>query len=145
MEHAQAYEPIQAGRIYIEKLRPPPFGDRGTPAEYRAGLDRAISLGWLEMHDSGTFVKLTPNGADLFACAGSLPTLLRKAALIVCRDQSDSFITPPNLNAVTTYIAASLDQGGIIALAFDDPWRSVQAIISIDLIKAISDHVRRPL
>jgi hypothetical protein len=57
MEHAQAFEPIQDGRIYIEKLNGPfLYGDRGTPAEYRAGLDRAISLGWLEMHDSGTFV-----------------------------------------------------------------------------------------
>ena len=60
MEHAQAFEPIQDGRIYIEKLNGPfLFGDKGTPAEYTAGLERAISLGWLEMHDSGTFVKLT--------------------------------------------------------------------------------------
>ena len=41
--------------------------DKGTPAEYAAGLDRAISSGWLEIHDSGTFVKLTQSGADLFA------------------------------------------------------------------------------
>ena len=68
MEHAQAFEPIQDGRIYIEKLNGPfLFGDKGTPAEYTAGLKHAISLGWLEMHDSGTFVKLTQNGADLFA------------------------------------------------------------------------------
>jgi hypothetical protein len=32
-----------------------------------AGLDRATSLGWLELHDSETFVKLTQSGADLFA------------------------------------------------------------------------------
>jgi hypothetical protein len=68
MEHARAFEPIQDGRIYIEKLNGPfLFGDKGTPAEYTAGLKHAISLGWLEMHDSGTFVKLTQNGADLFA------------------------------------------------------------------------------
>jgi hypothetical protein len=68
MEHAQAFEPIQDGRIYIEKLNGPfLFGDKGTPAEYTAGLERAISLGWLEMHDSGTFVKLTQSGADRFA------------------------------------------------------------------------------
>ena len=68
MEHAQAFEPIQDGRIYIEKLNGPfLFGDQGTPAEYTAGLERAISLGWLEIHDSGTFVKLTQIGADLFA------------------------------------------------------------------------------
>ena len=34
-------------------------------AEYRAGLELAISRGWL--HESGTFVKLTQSGADLFA------------------------------------------------------------------------------
>ena len=60
LEHAQAFEPIQEGRIYIEKLNGPfLFGDKGTPAEYTAGLERAISLGWLEIHDSGTFVRLT--------------------------------------------------------------------------------------
>jgi len=39
----------------------------GTPAEYKAGLDRAIERGWLELHDSGTYVKFTQAGADLFA------------------------------------------------------------------------------
>jgi hypothetical protein len=35
MEHAQAFEPIQEGRIYIEKMNGPfLFGDKGTPAEY---------------------------------------------------------------------------------------------------------------
>jgi hypothetical protein len=68
LEHAHAFEPIQDGRIYIEKLNGPfLFGDKGTPAEYAAGLYRAISLGWLELHESGTFVKLTQSGADLFA------------------------------------------------------------------------------
>ena len=36
-------------------------------AEYSAGLKLAIERGWLEMHDSGTYVKFTPAGADLFA------------------------------------------------------------------------------
>jgi hypothetical protein len=68
LEHAHAFEPVQDGRIYIEKLNGPfLFGDNGTPAEYTAGLKRAISLGWLEIHDSGTFVKLTQSGADPFA------------------------------------------------------------------------------
>ena len=68
MQHAYAFEPIQEGRIYIEKLNGPfLFGDKATPEEYAAGLDRAISLDWLEIHDSGTFVKLTQSGANLFA------------------------------------------------------------------------------
>jgi hypothetical protein len=68
MEHAQAFEPIQDGRIYIEKINGPfLFGDQGTPAEYGAGLELAISRGWLDLHESGTFVKLTQSGADPFA------------------------------------------------------------------------------
>ena len=68
LEHAHAFEPVQDGRIYIEKLNGPfLFGDKGTPAEYRAGLELAISLGWLELHESGTFVRLTQSGADMFA------------------------------------------------------------------------------
>ena len=68
LEHAHAFEPIQDGRIYIEKINGPfLFGDKGTPAEYTAGLKHAIERGWLEIHDSGTFVKFTPAGADLFA------------------------------------------------------------------------------
>jgi hypothetical protein len=68
MEHARAFEPVQEGRIYIEKLNGPfLFGDKGTPAEYSAGLALAIERGWLTMHESGTFVKFTQAGVDLFA------------------------------------------------------------------------------
>jgi hypothetical protein len=68
LEHAQAFEPVQDGRIYIEKInRPLIDGDGATPAEYRAGLDLAIARGWLELHSSGTYVRFTQAGADLFA------------------------------------------------------------------------------
>jgi len=68
MAHAHAFEPIQDGRIYIEKLNGPfLFGDKGTPAEYSAGLKLAIARGWLELHESGTYVKFTAAGAELFA------------------------------------------------------------------------------
>ena len=43
------------------------FGDKGTSAEYAAGLARAIERGWLTMHESGTFVRFTSAGAELFA------------------------------------------------------------------------------
>src|SRR5213079_437979 len=60
LEHAHASEPIQEGRIYIEKINGPfLFNDKATPAEYTAGLEVAISRGWLKLHESGTFVKLT--------------------------------------------------------------------------------------
>ena len=68
VELANAFEPIQDGRIYIEKInRPFLFELKGTPAEYKAGLLRAIENGWLELHESGTFVRFTPAGAALFA------------------------------------------------------------------------------
>jgi hypothetical protein len=38
-----------------------------SPAEYGAGLELAIERGWLWMHESGTYVKLTEAGAALFA------------------------------------------------------------------------------
>ena len=68
LEHAHAFEPIQDGRVYVEKINGPfLFGDKGTPAEYSAGLELAIARGWLVMHESGTYVKFTPSGAELFA------------------------------------------------------------------------------
>lgn len=68
LELANAFEPIQDGRIYIEKINGPfLFELKGTPAQYKAGLELAIERGFLWRHESGTFVKFTPAGADLFA------------------------------------------------------------------------------
>ena len=68
MELANAVEPVQDGRIYIEKINWPfLFELKGTPAEYKAGLLRAIENGWLDLHESGTFVRFAPAGAALFA------------------------------------------------------------------------------
>jgi hypothetical protein len=48
LEIANAVEPIQ-GRIHIEKINEPfLFRDRGSPAEYGAGLKVAIERGWLK-------------------------------------------------------------------------------------------------
>jgi hypothetical protein len=38
---------------------------KGSPSEYKAGLDLAIERGWLVLHDFGTYVKFTQVGADL--------------------------------------------------------------------------------
>jgi hypothetical protein len=47
------------GRIYIELINGPfLFRDRGSPAEYGAGLKLLIERKLLLMHDSGTFVTL---------------------------------------------------------------------------------------
>jgi hypothetical protein len=54
IELANAFEPIQDGRIYIEKINGPfLFELKGTPAEYKAGFERAIANGWLVLHESG--------------------------------------------------------------------------------------------
>jgi len=68
VELANAVEPVQDGRIHIEKINGPMlFELKATPAEYKAGLDRAIAKRWLVLHESGTFVRFTQAGADLFA------------------------------------------------------------------------------
>jgi hypothetical protein len=68
IEIASTIEAGQEGRIFIEKINYPMlFTDGATPAEYWAGLQYAIAKGWLKLHESGTFVRFTPAGADLFA------------------------------------------------------------------------------
>jgi hypothetical protein len=39
----------------------------GTPDQFRSALDRAITKGWLDRHESGTYVKFTEAGAALLA------------------------------------------------------------------------------
>ena len=68
VEIANGLEPYMDSRLLVERINGPfLFELKGTPAEYKAGLDLAIERGWLEMHDSGTFVKLTQGDSDLFA------------------------------------------------------------------------------
>jgi hypothetical protein len=44
-------------------------GSSGAPiaAARQPALEAAISRGWLVLHESGTYVKFTPAGAELFA------------------------------------------------------------------------------
>ena len=67
VEIANAVEAVQDGRVYIERINGPFLEAGGTPDQYRAALARTISLGWLSLHESGTYVKFTPAGAELFA------------------------------------------------------------------------------
>jgi hypothetical protein len=68
LEIANSVEAVQDGRIHIEKINEPfLYRERGSPAEYGAGLKLAIDRGWLWLHESGTFVKFTDAGAALFA------------------------------------------------------------------------------
>jgi hypothetical protein len=68
LEIANATQAVQDGRIYIEKINGQfLFKEGGTPEEYRAGLQFAIDRGWLWKHESGTYVKFTSAGAEMFA------------------------------------------------------------------------------
>ena len=58
---------MQDGRIHIELINGPFLYElRGSPAEYKAGLDFAIERGWLWKHESGIYVKFTQAGSELF-------------------------------------------------------------------------------
>jgi hypothetical protein len=67
VEIANAVEAVQDGRIFIELVNSAFLEAGGTPDQYRAALARAIALGWLSRHESGTYVKFTPAGAEMFA------------------------------------------------------------------------------
>jgi hypothetical protein len=68
LEIASGVEAVQDGRIFIELINGPFLFDlKGTPDEYSAGLRVAIERGWLSKHESGTYVKFTQAGAELFA------------------------------------------------------------------------------
>ena len=57
IEIASTVEPVQDGRIFVELINGPfLFKDKGSPAEYGAGMKLALERGWLAMHESGTFV-----------------------------------------------------------------------------------------
>ena len=68
LEIANCVEAVEDGRIHIEKVNAPfLYKERGSPAEYKAGLDLAVARGWLALHESGTYVRFTQAGAALFA------------------------------------------------------------------------------
>ena len=67
VEIAHTTEAVQDGRLYIELINGAFLAAGGSPAEFRAGTERAVAKGWLWRHESGTYVKFTPAGAELFA------------------------------------------------------------------------------
>jgi hypothetical protein len=68
IEIANSVEAVQDGRIYIELINDALLSElKASPGEYLAGLNMAIERGWLTLDRSGTYVKFTQKGADLFA------------------------------------------------------------------------------
>ena len=77
VEIANSVEAVQDGRIYIELINGPfLFREKGTPDEYKAGLDLAIERGWLELDRSGTLSgshKRAPTCSPEPSCDDFLP------------------------------------------------------------------------
>jgi hypothetical protein len=67
VEIANGVEAVQDGRIYIERVNEPFLAVGGSADQFRAGIEQAIALGWLWRHESGTYVKFTEKGAEMFA------------------------------------------------------------------------------
>ncbi|MET4426408.1 hypothetical protein [Bradyrhizobium sp. RT3a] len=59
VELAKTIEAVQDGRIHIEKLNAPfLYTLKATGSEFGAGIKHAVGRGWLELHESGTYVRL---------------------------------------------------------------------------------------
>jgi hypothetical protein len=68
VELAASIEPVQDGRIHIEKINYRfLYTLKGSGAEFGSGIRCAVEKGWLEMHESGTFVRLLTSREDLLA------------------------------------------------------------------------------
>ncbi|OKO69020.1 hypothetical protein [Bradyrhizobium sp. AS23.2] len=59
VELAAGIEPVQDGRIHIEKINAPfLYKLKASGPEFGAGIQHAVERGWLELHESGTYVRL---------------------------------------------------------------------------------------
>ena len=67
VEIANGVEAVQDGRIYIELVNEPFQAAGGSTDQFRAAIERAVALGWIWRHESGTYVRFTEKGAGMFA------------------------------------------------------------------------------
>ena len=60
---AASIDAVQDGRIHIEKINYPfLYTLNGSGGEFGAGIRCAVEKGWLELHESGTYVRLLAHG-----------------------------------------------------------------------------------
>ncbi|MDA9427116.1 hypothetical protein XH97_34115 [Bradyrhizobium sp. CCBAU 53380] len=57
VEIASGIQPVQDGRVFIELINAP-FLKQGTGEQFSAAVTFAKEHGWLELHESGTYVRL---------------------------------------------------------------------------------------
>jgi hypothetical protein len=62
VEIANVVEAVQDGRIYIERVNEPFLAAGGSAEQFRAGIERAIALGWLWRHESGHLCEVHRQG-----------------------------------------------------------------------------------
>ena len=59
VELAAGIEAVQDGRIHIEKINAPfLYTLKASGGEFGAGIKMAVERGWLELHESGTYVRV---------------------------------------------------------------------------------------
>jgi hypothetical protein len=65
VEIAAGIEPVRDGRIHIEKVNAPfLYTLKASGEEFGVGIKFAVERGWLELHESGTYVRLLKDGAS---------------------------------------------------------------------------------
>jgi len=67
MKFVDPHSSADPDAIFIERVNGPFLAAGGSGEQFRAGIERAIALGWLRRHESGTYVRFTDSGAALFA------------------------------------------------------------------------------
>ncbi|MDH2402113.1 hypothetical protein QCM77_19420 [Bradyrhizobium sp. SSUT18] len=69
---ASNIEAVQDGRIHIEKINYPfLYTLKGSGTEFGAGIKYAVERGWLDLHESGTYVRLLTPGRSAGAPLGT--------------------------------------------------------------------------
>ncbi|WP_439398789.1 hypothetical protein ACRQ5Q_15375 [Bradyrhizobium sp. PMVTL-01] len=67
MQICRETAPVQDGRLYIEKINHPfLFRDNGTAAEYGAGLKWLKERKIIEVHESGTYLRILNDSDSIF-------------------------------------------------------------------------------
>lgn len=65
VEIASGIEPLQDSRIYIELVNAPFLKSGGNGDEFRIGARLAVERGWLELHESDTYIRTMKADPDL--------------------------------------------------------------------------------
>ena len=82
LELANAFQPVQDGRIYIEKINGPFLQElKGTPVEYKAGLDLALA--------KGCRIWSSSSGASVPSCRA------RRICTLACRNGASTRLSFP--------------------------------------------------